>query len=429
MNKFLPLIMGILFSVGLYAQSDLIISEYVEGWSTNKAIEVYNPTSSAINLSGYRLVRYANGEDVPPAEDDWTVTLPDVSLEPYKAYVCVLDKRNPEGTGQEAPIWEQLEARADVFLCPVYSVSNTLYHNGNDAIALEKTDGTLVDLLGRWGAPAPSAAAVGGSTSTLECWTDTAPYFTGVGVGITADHTLYRRSNITTGVTTNPSMFNPLAEWDSLSANTFNYLGWHKCDVAPANQTPSFNKEAYEFKIWRQAAEGTVLGTVAATDAESNALRYYINTGNYVYNQAGDGLTPFEMDRETGKITLINPTAIKESTWDTLYIKISVTDGYSESDWVTAVTILSDTELSYDQFHFDDLQIYPNPVKSNEITILGAKEMNTISLINISGQVNNIINVSGKKTSLNIEAQPIGVYFVKVEYSDGTSDIQRIVKE
>jgi len=33
--------------------SDLFFSEYIEGGSNNKAIEIYNPTGSSINLSGY----------------------------------------------------------------------------------------------------------------------------------------------------------------------------------------------------------------------------------------------------------------------------------------------------------------------------------------------------------------------------------------
>ena len=40
---------------------DLFISEYVEGWSNNKALEIYNPTDVAINLNGYFVVRYSNG--------------------------------------------------------------------------------------------------------------------------------------------------------------------------------------------------------------------------------------------------------------------------------------------------------------------------------------------------------------------------------
>jgi predicted extracellular nuclease len=45
--------------------TDLFISEYVSpqgtGVSGNKTIEIYNPSSSAINLSGYLIKTYANG--------------------------------------------------------------------------------------------------------------------------------------------------------------------------------------------------------------------------------------------------------------------------------------------------------------------------------------------------------------------------------
>ena len=40
--------------------SDLFISEYSEGSNNNKAIEIYNPTQSAIALNNnYRLIRYS----------------------------------------------------------------------------------------------------------------------------------------------------------------------------------------------------------------------------------------------------------------------------------------------------------------------------------------------------------------------------------
>ena len=66
------------FMGGIFAQqSDLIISEYVEGWSNNKALELYNPTADGIELSEFRLIRYSNGEDFPPPEDNWTVSLTD----------------------------------------------------------------------------------------------------------------------------------------------------------------------------------------------------------------------------------------------------------------------------------------------------------------------------------------------------------------
>ena len=46
----------------LFGQTtDLIISEYVEGTATNRALELFNGTGSTINLSNYRLERDLNG--------------------------------------------------------------------------------------------------------------------------------------------------------------------------------------------------------------------------------------------------------------------------------------------------------------------------------------------------------------------------------
>ncbi len=69
MKRNLLSIFLIIIALGLHAQecSDLFISEYVEGSGNNKAIEIYNPTNSAIDLSTYQLVRYSNGEFEPAA--------------------------------------------------------------------------------------------------------------------------------------------------------------------------------------------------------------------------------------------------------------------------------------------------------------------------------------------------------------------------
>ncbi len=62
---------GALLAVGMAAApataavaatpTELLISEYVEGSSNNKAIEIYNPTEAAVDLSQYRLRVYFNG--------------------------------------------------------------------------------------------------------------------------------------------------------------------------------------------------------------------------------------------------------------------------------------------------------------------------------------------------------------------------------
>ena len=54
-----------LLTLSSFAQdcTKIFISEYVEGWSNNKALEIYNPTATAVNLSEYFVARYSNGSN------------------------------------------------------------------------------------------------------------------------------------------------------------------------------------------------------------------------------------------------------------------------------------------------------------------------------------------------------------------------------
>ena len=57
------LIMSLLPVFLLAQASDLFFSEYVEGSSYNKALEIYNGTGSTIDLSFYRVEQDKNGND------------------------------------------------------------------------------------------------------------------------------------------------------------------------------------------------------------------------------------------------------------------------------------------------------------------------------------------------------------------------------
>lgn len=216
----LPILALGLFSTTAKSQcSDLMISEYVEGWSNNKAIELYNPTSSAIDLSAYELRRYSNGGTTVDATKKLALT---GTVQPYDVFVIVIDKRDTNGTGQEAPVWDSLQVKADAFECPDYNVNNVMYFNGNDAMVLVKDNGTtIVDGLGKVGEdPAGGAWGTGG-------WT--------------ADHTLIRKASIQSGYTTMTANFDPSVQWDSLPANTFNMLGAHSCNCNPASVNEIIN--------------------------------------------------------------------------------------------------------------------------------------------------------------------------------------------
>ncbi len=68
----LVLIFGMVFgALGIVTQeasavtTDLFISEYIEGGSSNKAIEIYNGTGVPVDLSQYSIELYSNGATSP----------------------------------------------------------------------------------------------------------------------------------------------------------------------------------------------------------------------------------------------------------------------------------------------------------------------------------------------------------------------------
>lgn len=211
---------------------ELFISEYVEGWGNNKALEIYNPTTETIDLSNYRVTRYSNGAYFPPPARQLYEVLSG-TIEPKGTVVLILDKRDPDGEGMNAPIWDELEEIGNLpgnhFLTPNYDVSWAMYFNGDDAVALEKhPEGTIIDLIGKIGERPVNAD--GGFSNPTGGWTDVHPFSTGEGNFYTVDITLIRKKNVMRGVRTNPQFFNPSEEWDTTFVNDFSNLGSHECD-------------------------------------------------------------------------------------------------------------------------------------------------------------------------------------------------------
>jgi len=202
---------GLFSAVSAQNCSDIFISEYVEGTENNKAIELYNPTSAPIVLDGlYSMGRDRDGAGVP-------MLLPITgTIQPYGVRVFALDKRNPDGTGNEVPLDADLQAAADTFLNPVYVQTNSpMYFNGDDAFVLVKNGNQILDLMGKIGEDPGGGWWQPGDTTT-RWWTQ--------------DNTLIRKQEILHGVTANPAVFDPSLEWDSLPANTFTELGQHLCN-------------------------------------------------------------------------------------------------------------------------------------------------------------------------------------------------------
>ena len=226
---FLPIIMLALLA-NAQDCTELFISEYVEGSHNNKALEIYNPTDTDINLNGtYDLVRYSNGAGESIESDIQYVQPLTGTVPAYGTFIALLDRQDPNGTGYDTILFADLLnigntfANSEFYSTDYNSGTNgcrVMVFNGDDALALRK-NGNAVDIFGKIGED-PGYA-----------WTDDASAgFTDANGGDwwTRDHTLIRKASVKKGVSTSPILFDPTAEWDTLAQNTFTELGTHTCD-------------------------------------------------------------------------------------------------------------------------------------------------------------------------------------------------------
>ena len=214
--------------------SDLFISEYVEGPANNNAIEIYNPTSLDIDLTGYTVNRYGNGSSTDPEVWQLSGTI-------NSGDVIVV------GNGQLDSVWvstywslpvdPSFFALLDDHCNGDYSANNTFYFNGDDAITIEK-NGSIVDIFGKVGED-PGMA-----------WTDDASAgYTDANGGTwwSKRQTLVRKPTVQSGVTQNPILFNPTLEYDSLPDATYTSLGAHNCDCFNSSSVKETNSNSFVF--------------------------------------------------------------------------------------------------------------------------------------------------------------------------------------
>lgn len=178
--------------------SELFLSEYVEGSSNHKAVELYNGTGAPIDLAagGYNVQMYFNGS----ASAGLTVNL--------------------TGTVAAGDVFVLAHASADaVILAQADQTNGSGWFNGDDAVVLRK--GTaVIDVLGQ----------IGSDPGTE--W--------GSGLASTADNTLRRKPAVCRGDTNGADAFDPAAEWDGFAQNAFDGLGSHvvNCGTPPPPPPP-----------------------------------------------------------------------------------------------------------------------------------------------------------------------------------------------
>ncbi|MHB1147872.1 MAG: endonuclease, partial [Lutibacter sp.] len=167
--------------------TDLFFSEYVEGSSYNKALEVSNFTGADLDLSLYVIKKQTNGAG------SWSTGY---------ALTGLLSN------GQSYVLAHSSSTQAILNVANVTTTSAEFSFNGNDAVSLWK-DGVLIDIIGTFNDAANFAA----------------------------DVTLIRNSNIVS-----PNVNYTLSEWTSYSTDYFTDLGSHTFDgivVPPSCDVPT----------------------------------------------------------------------------------------------------------------------------------------------------------------------------------------------
>lgn len=175
------------------APSELFFSEYIEGSSNNKALEIYNGTGASIDLAagGYNIQMFFNGSASPGLTINLTGTVADGDV-----YVIAQSSANAT-----------ILAQAD-------QTNGAGWFNGDDAVVLRKGT-TIIDVIGQ----------IGFDPGTE--WG-----------GVTADNTLRRKNTICAGDPNGTDVFDPSVEWDAFPTDTFNGLGNHVANCAPEDAAP-----------------------------------------------------------------------------------------------------------------------------------------------------------------------------------------------
>ncbi|MBN2829061.1 MAG: chitobiase/beta-hexosaminidase C-terminal domain-containing protein, partial [Candidatus Cloacimonetes bacterium] len=217
--------------------TDLFISEYIEGSSNNKALEIFNGMGHPVDLSNYRIELYSNGSSLP----SYSITL--------------------GGTLADNDVYVIGNAAADPAILAVTDVTSTVtFFNGDDAVALIRVNnGMYSDIFG----------VIGNDPGTS--WNDGGDIYT-------VEKTLVRMPNVISGITTNPTGTGPSAfttlfsEWISYPQNTFSYLGTHT--FSPGTQIADAPVFSPEGGIQSAPVQ------ISLSSATPGAMIYYTNNGN-----------------------------------------------------------------------------------------------------------------------------------------------------
>ncbi|MDD5571992.1 MAG: lamin tail domain-containing protein, partial [Bacteroidales bacterium] len=270
----------------IFAQpcTELFFSEYIEGSSFNKALEIFNPTDDTIFLANYKVSLYVNGGVTPSNSIQLSG-----SLAPHDVFVIANSAAALEITAQ-----------ADL----LHSVAS---YNGNDAVVLQNTTtGIILDIIG-----------VIGQNPGIN-WQ--------VGSGATSEFTLVRKIDVQEGTI---NWILSATQWDVYPQNTFTYLGSHTITPCCSIVTGTL----FSFSDVKCFGDNNGMAVIQATGGDTLTYTWTPSGGS---DDTATGLAPGIYDciiankcgnSDTVEVTIGEPMVLTASLDSTITPGCSLSDG------------------------------------------------------------------------------------------------------
>ena len=237
--------------------TELLFSEYIEGSSNNKALEISNATGSAVNLSVYSVKKQTNGSGSWSSGMSLSGTLSNGS------------KFTLVNSAIASTCYPTSSAN-------ISTAAAEMTFNGNDAVGLFK-NGLLIDIIGT---------------------------FNGGTANFGANVTLRRKSTVTSPNTT----FNISTEWDSYSSDTCSNLGSKNLEASAKTQIIA---ESGDVKIYPNPSDGNFF--INNSNKEYSVEIYNI-IGQKVYERKNTNSTTLSLSQLNKGVYFVKITDDSKST-------------------------------------------------------------------------------------------------------------------
>ncbi len=427
--------------------NELFISEYIEGSSYNKAIEIANFTGSTVDLSVYSLKRNSNGGTT------WSTAL------------------NLSGQLVDGDVFVVANSSASTAISNVADLSSgaeAMTFNGNDPVGLFKNN-VLIDIIGN---------------------------FNGGSANFAANVTLRRIATIT-----NPSTTYNTAEWTSFTKDTFDGLGTHTTssngggsgtttnillahsfetgwdgwidggtDCYRINSSRSFDGN-YSIRIRDNSGTQSAM-TSSAYDVSAynnlevkfNFYSYSMETNEDFWLQYFDGSvwttvqafvsgTDFSNNQFTAAIVNIPsstynfPTNAQfrfqcdaSSNADEIYIDnvtVTATSGAALKSSYTTISLNKVSDYENPLREIDGIGLYPNPAISSttlraELDIENDNVDVQVNILNLQGRLIKTFKYNSIKSEFfeqNIDLSGLnsGLYFINITSTKGMNETKKLI--